>query len=38
MASLLATVPGTRLYGRCNVLSHADGTAFADIVEVLPPG
>lgn len=38
MARLLGTAPGTRLYGRCNVLSHADGTAFADIVEVLPPG
>lgn len=38
MARLLDTVPGTRLYGRSNVLSHSDGTAFADIVEVLPPG
>lgn len=38
MARLLGTVPGTQLYGRCNVLSHADGTSFADIVEVLPPG
>lgn len=38
MASLLGTATGTRLFGRCNVLSHADGTAFADIVEVLPPG
>jgi chorismate-pyruvate lyase len=37
MARLLGTVPGVPLYGRCNVLSHADGTAFADIVEVLPP-
>lgn len=38
MARLLDTAPGTRLFGRCNVLSHLDGTAFADIVEVLPPG
>ena len=38
MARLLATAPGTRLFGRCNVLSHVDGTHFADIVEVLPPG
>lgn len=38
MAELLATTPGVRLFGRCNVLSHPDGTAFADIVEVLPPG
>ena len=38
MARLLGTAPGMRLYGRCNVLSHADGTSFADIVEVLPPG
>ena len=38
MARLLGTAPGTPLFGRCNVLSHADGTAFADIVEVLPPG
>ena len=38
MARLLGTAPGMRLFGRCNVLSHADGTAFADIVEVLPPG
>lgn len=37
MAGLLGTVAGARLYGRCNVLSHADGTSFADIVEVLPP-
>lgn len=37
MADLLATAQGIPLYGRCNVLSHADGTAFADIVEVLPP-
>lgn len=37
MAGLLGTVPGATLYGRCNVLSHADGTSFADIVEVLPP-
>ncbi len=37
MAGLLGTTAGTRLFGRCNVLSHADGTAFADIVEVLPP-
>ena len=37
MAELLGTAPGTPLFGRCNVLSHADGTAFADIVEVLPP-
>ncbi len=38
MARLLSTTRGSLLYGRCNVLSHADGTAFADIVEVLPPG
>lgn len=38
MARLLGTAPGAPLFGRCNVLSHADGTAFADIVEVLPPG
>ena len=38
MAQLLGTSPGMRLFGRCNVLSHADGTSFADIVEVLPPG
>lgn len=38
MAGLLGTRPGTQLFGRCNVLSHADGTAFADIVEVLPRG
>jgi chorismate-pyruvate lyase len=37
MARLLGTIPGKRLFGRCNVLSHADGTSFADIVEVLPP-
>lgn len=37
MARLLGATPGTALYGRCNVLSHPDGTAFADIVEVLPP-
>ncbi len=37
MADLLATPSGIPLYGRCNVLSHADGTSFADIVEVLPP-
>jgi chorismate-pyruvate lyase len=37
MSGLLHAVPGRRLYGRCNVLSHPDGTAFADIVEVLPP-
>ena len=37
MSQLLATSAGTRLFGRCNVLSHPDGTAFADIVEVLPP-
>lgn len=38
MARLLGTTAGTQLFGRCNVLSHADGTHFADIVEVLPPG
>ncbi len=37
MAGLLGTVAGKQLHGRCNVLSHADGTSFADIVEVLPP-
>jgi len=37
MSQLLATSAGTPLFGRCNVLSHPDGTAFADIVEVLPP-
>ncbi len=37
MARLLGTSPGVSLFGRCNVLSHADGTSFADIVEVLPP-
>ena len=33
---LLQVPPGTRLYGRCNALSHADGMVFADIVEILP--
>ena len=37
MARLLQTTPGTTLYGRCNALLHADGTRFADIVEILPP-
>lgn len=37
MARLLGTARGQPLFGRCNVLSHADGTSFADIVEVLPP-
>lgn len=38
MAELLGTAVGARLCGRSNVLSHPDGTGFADIVEVLPPG
>ena len=37
IALLLQCSPGDVLYGRCNVLSHPDGIAFADIVEVLPP-
>ncbi len=36
ISQLLLCPPGTLLYGRCNVLSHPDGIAFADIVEVLP--
>jgi hypothetical protein len=34
---LLGVIPGTRLYGRCNALTHPDGIVFADIVEILPP-
>jgi len=34
---LLHVRPGTRLYGRCNALTHPDGIVFADIVEILPP-
>jgi len=36
MARLLHEEPGTKLYGRCNALSHPDGIVFADIVEILP--
>ncbi len=36
IAGLLECEPKRVLYGRCNVLSHPDGMAFADIVEVLP--
>lgn len=35
MAGLLQTRPGTILHGRTNVLTHADGSTLADIVEVL---
>lgn len=35
--SLLGVAPHTRLYGRCNALTHPDGIVFADIVEILPP-
>jgi chorismate-pyruvate lyase len=35
--NLLRVAPGTRLYGRCNALTHPDGIVFADIVEILPP-
>ena len=34
---LLRVPPGTKLYGRCNALTHPDGIVFADIVEILPP-
>ncbi|MDB6134865.1 MAG: hypothetical protein JWM59_3108 [Verrucomicrobiales bacterium] len=38
MSRLLNTSKGTVLHGRCNVLTHPDGSTLADIVEVLPPG
>lgn len=34
---LLRVPPGTKLYGRCNALTHPDGIVFADTVEILPP-
>lgn len=37
IAALLKISPGTKLYGRCNALSHDGGIVFADIVEILPP-
>jgi chorismate-pyruvate lyase len=37
IGTLLGTAHGTRLYGRCNALTHPDGIVFADIVEILPP-
>jgi chorismate-pyruvate lyase len=37
IGQLLKVHPGTKLYGRCNALSHPDGIVFADIVEILPP-
>ncbi|MES2709788.1 MAG: hypothetical protein V4726_24535 [Verrucomicrobiota bacterium] len=36
MATLLKMPVGTVLHGRCNVLTHPDGSTLADIVEVLP--
>lgn len=36
LAGLLHQPLGTKLYGRCNALSHHDGLVFADIVEILP--
>lgn len=36
LAGLLGQAVGTKLYGRCNALSHAGGVVFADIVEILP--
>lgn len=37
IGELLHVRPGTKLYGRCNALTHPDGIVFADIVEILPP-
>lgn len=36
IASALEEELGSKVYGRCNELSDADGIVFADIVEVLP--
>jgi hypothetical protein len=36
LGDLLQAPVGARLFGRCNVLSDAQGIAFADIVEILP--
>lgn len=36
LASLLGGWEGQTLYGRCNVLLHADGSPLAEVVEVLP--
>jgi chorismate-pyruvate lyase len=37
LADLLGVKVGTKVYGRCNALSHSGGIVFADIVEILPP-
>ncbi len=36
LATLLGASEGQMLYGRCNELRHADGSALAEVVEVLP--
>ena len=36
LATLLGGWEGQILYGRCNTLHHADGSALAEVVEVLP--
>ena len=36
LANLLGGWEGQTLYGRCNELRHADGSALAEVVEVLP--
>ena len=36
LANLLGGWEGQTLHGRCNELRHADGTALAEVVEVLP--
>ena len=36
LATLLGGWEGQTLYGRCNTLHHADGSALAEVVEVLP--
>jgi len=36
LAALLGAVEGQTLYGRCNELKHGDGSALAEVVEVLP--
>lgn len=36
LAALLQAPEGSLLFGRCNVLSDAEGIDFADIVEILP--